>query len=226
MKKGFLVIAFALVFALAGCTTTDYTDQLAELESKIDALETSNEELNTSLTEVTTSLEEANGKITVLEEENAVLETLAKSTNTRIKNALDRDNWKSRKVMYNADFTSYDAEYCFGIIDEDWTQEAASDYTHNGGLKFIITIEEVQWGTEIFAKDSCGNYSEFVYQSSPYSLYSTPAGTFEVGKTYEVVLYKETYFTVPQLGLLPLADMGDFGAFPEDLSAIVVTEVE
>lgn len=127
--------------------------------------------------------------------------------------------------MYNPDYSAFDAEYCFGIFNEDWTQEVSSDYTHNGGLKFVITIENIQWGTEIFAKDSCGNYSDFVYQNSQYSLYSMPVGLLEVGKTYEVVLYEETYFTLPQLGLLPLSEMGDFGAYPEDLSGIVFEEV-
>ncbi len=234
MKKLFTLSLLVLGLALTGCTEgtenddnlTELETQVTELSSKLDTQETQITGLETDLETATTDLTAAEELIAELQEQNAALQSGINLTNSKIKNALNRDSWLTRKVKYNADFSSYEAEYCFGIFDEDWTAETASDYTHETGLKFVITVEQIQWGTEVFVKDSCGNYSEFIYENSSFGLYSTPVDFFEVGKTYEVVLYKEVYFTVAQLGLLPVASMGDFGAYPTDLSAIVSTEVE
>jgi outer membrane murein-binding lipoprotein Lpp len=228
MKKLALLVLVAVgVFTLSGCVDTDtITEDANALSDKVTALETKIDAQKTTVIALETEIAAANDYIDELEAQSAALLSKVNETNTKIKNALNRDTWVDRKVKYNADYTSYDAEYCFGIFDEDWSTITANDYTHNTGLKFVITIEQVVWGTEVFAKDSCGNYSEFIFDNSSYGLYSVPVDFFETGKTYEVVLYKETYFTTPQLGLLPAADMGDFGAYPTDLTAIVKTEVQ
>lgn len=222
-----LLVLLLAVFTLTGCVDTEAIDaEQKALEDKITALE---EKVTTAQTEIDAaeaSMVTANEYIDALEAQNAALEAKINETNSKIKNALNRDSWSVRKTRYNADYTSYEAEYCFGAFDEDWSTIAANDYTHNTGLKFQITVEQIVWGTEMFVKDSCGNYSEFIFDASSYGLYSVPADMFEVGKTYDVVLYKEAYFTSNQLGLLPKADMGDFGAYPADLSAIVATEVQ
>ncbi|AIO17925.1 Chromosome partition protein Smc [Candidatus Izimaplasma bacterium HR1] len=245
MKKVLLVALLAITLTLTGCdqvedTVTDLQDKITtvttDLQTAVDAMG----ELETTITTLQTNLTTAGETITNLES-NVVgvnanledaearieeLEAELAQTNNKIKNALNRENWDIRKERYDASWAAYDAEYCFGVFDEDWSTITANDYTHNTGLKFIITIEQVQWGTEIFVKDSCGNYSEFIYSESSYSMYSTPASFFEVGETYEVVLYKEIYFTEYQLGLLPLTDMGEMGAYPTDLSGIVSTKIE
>lgn len=245
MKKVLLVALFVITLSLTGCdqvesTITDLQDKVTDVKTDVtetiedvQEVATSLEEAETTIEELTTTLETASAAleeqavlIAALQEQNATLLEEVNLTNTKIKNALSRDNWAVRKTRYDDSWNPFEAEYCFGVFDEDWSTITASDYTHNTGLKFIITIEQVQWGTEVFAKDSCGNYSEFILDDSSYGLYSTPAGFFEVGETYEVVFYKEIYFTVSQLGLLPLADMGDFGAYPTDLSGIVSSKVE
>ena len=254
MKKVLGLLLVVSVFILAGCEQgedlvkdiqdlggdiTDLTGDITDVTGNLETLTEDLEEAQSSLTDALTAndnlttdldaLEEIvagmQAELDALTEENAALQAEVDVTTDKIKNALDRETWQQRKVKYNADWTSYEAEYCFGIFDEDWSTLATDDYSHNTGLKFVVTVEEIVWGTEMFVKDSCGNYSVFLYQSSPYALYSIPAGFFEVGKTYEVVMYKEMYFTTYQLGFLPLADMGDFGAYPEDLSGVVVTEI-
>lgn len=237
MKKVLTVLVAISVVLLAGCIgNTDLEQDITVLKSQISLLESAKEtqsgnladlkeefdELHEELHELHDELHGSEELIEKLQEENAALKS---EVNDKIKNALNRENWASRKVRYNADWTSYEAEYCLGVMDDDWSTLQADDYSQGEGLLFIITIEEILWDTEILVKDSCGNYSTFLYSSSPFSLYSVPVGMFEVGKTYEVILYKETYFTVPQLGLLPLAEMGEWGAYPEDLSGIIVTEI-
>ena len=245
MKKVLLVALFVITLTLTGCdqvestvtdlqsklTTvtedlTDAADTIADLETSLttmqDSLTTASEtitNLEANVVGVNANLEEAEERIAELESELAL-------TNTKIKNALNRDNWDIRKTKYNPDYSTYEAEYCFGVFDEDWSTITANDYTHNTGLKFEITVLQVQWGTEIFVTDSCGNYSEFIFDESSYGLYSAPLGYFEVGETYEVVLYKEVYFMEPQLGFLPAADMAEYGAYPEDLSALVINKIE
>jgi len=225
MKKVLLVALVALMVTLSGCTT-ELETSLTELEAKLASLETTIEAQEKEIDNLEVELGEKSEEITGLESLNAELDSVIKTTNSRIKNALNRDNWASRKVKYNADYSSYDAEYCFGIFDENWTLENPSDYTHNTGLKFVITVEQLMWGTEMFVKDSCGNYSEFIYDDSSYSMYSIPAGFFTEGETYEVVLYKDVYFTVNQLGLLPVSEMEAFGAYPADLSGIEFTKLD
>jgi|LGOV01.1.fsa_nt_gb hypothetical protein len=235
MKKIITLSLFVFGLALTGCTT-ESTD-FADLQTQVTTLEASLTIATTSLTSLEGNLENAEDDIADLESEletsNTIVSSLQEAlinaselANAKLLNAFGRDTWLIRKVAYDASWIPSDAEYCFGVFNEDWSTIDANDYTHNGGLKFVITIEEVKWGTEYLAKDSCGNYSELLYQDSPYGLYSMPAGLFEVGKTYSVVLYKDTYFTVPQLGLLPVADMGDFGAYPEDLSGITSELIE
>jgi len=245
MKKIITLTVFVFGLALTGCTAepTESTD-LTELQATVTALQTQVTTLETNLTTTNTSsvstqgdLENAEDQITDLEvalaasnttitELQESLNNAADLANAKLLNAFGRDTWLLRKVAYDASWVASDAEYCFGVFNEDWTTIVANDYTHNGGLKFVITIEEVQWGTEYLAKDSCGNYSELLYQNSPYGLYSMPVDLFEAGNTYNVVLYKDTYFTVPQLGLLPVAEMGAFGAYPEDLSGITSELIE
>ena len=236
MKKVLaIVLAFSVVL-LAGCgefSTSDLNEKITVLEAQISLIESANENLISESEEMHEELHEMHDEVHELHEELHASEELIEelqeevsSTNSRIKNALDRENWAVRKVKYNADWTTSDAEYCLGVFDEDWSTLPEDDFKVGEGLKFVITVETVSWGTEIFVKDSCGNYSEFVYQSSPFSMYSMPTGLLEEGKTYEVVLYKEMYFTEYQLGFLPLAEMGEFGAYPEDLSGIIYQEVE
>ncbi len=244
MKKVLLGLLLVLTVTLTGCdqveeSVTDLQDKLTtvtsdlstavdtieDLDETLDAANTTITNLQGSLTDATTALDEADAKIAALEAEVAL-------TNTKIKNALTRDTWTARKVTYNADWTPNNAEYCFGIYDtEDWSTLADDDYkVTNGdstGLKFLITIESIEWGTEIFAKDSCGNYSNFLFDNSSYAFYSSPAGFFEAGATYEVVLYKEVYMygSPAQLGFLPEVDLvGDFNLYPEDLTGIQATK--
>ena len=232
MKKVITLTLLVFGLALTGCTT-DNTD----LQTQVTTLETNLTTATTSLTTIQGDLATSTVEISELEEQLALSNTViaelqealikaADLANTKLLNAFGRDTWASRKIAYDAAWTPSDAEFCFGVFDEDWSTIAANDYTHNGGLKFVITIEEVQWSTEYLAKDSCGNYSELIYHNSPYGLFSMPADLFEAGNTYNVVLYKEAYVTVPQLGLLPLADMGDYSAYPVDLSGIIAELVE
>lgn len=227
MKK--VVLSMVMVFALVlftGCEeVTDFSDDVSSLNDEVLALQTQITEAKTALDELEGTVGEITEKNEELALENAALLEQMKTTNARIKNALNRDSWSTRKIGYNPDYTPYEAEYCFGVFDVDWSTITDSEYTHNGGLKFVITVESVMWGTEVFVKDSCGNYSEFIYANSSYSFYSVPNGLLEEGKTYEVVLYKEAYFSVDQLGLLPSADL-EFGMYPTDLSNIVITEIE
>jgi hypothetical protein len=226
MKKLMLVIGIAFgVVLFTGCEAVDLSPEIKAVEVSVTSLEEDLVALETIVDNMNTELEQKEMAISVLEDENAALLESIKTMNSRIKNALNRDEWATRKIGYNADYSSYEAEYCFGIFDLDWSLEADGDYKYNEGLKFVITIEEITWGTEAFVKDSCGNYSEFIYENSSYSLYSIPTDYFEVGKTYEVILYKDVYFSVAQLGLLPLFEMGDFGSYPTDLSGIVATEL-
>lgn len=245
MKKFITLTLIVLGLALTGCTSTspENTD-LTDLEATVTALQSQVTTLETTLSTVNTSIVTLEGDLEDVEDENTDLgselltsnetivelqEALNAATdlaNAKLRSAFGRDTWLLRKVAYDESWNPVDAEYCFGVFDEDWSTITTNDYTHNGGLKFVITIEEIRFGTEYLAKDSCGNYSEFLYEDSAYGLYSMPIGFFEVGNTYSVVLYKDTYFTVPQLGLLPVADMGDFGAYPEDLSAIVSELIE
>lgn len=234
MKKVLVVLLFVFTFTLTGCdqveeTVTDLQTKLTEVTSDlsdatatITSLETTLTTANTSITELETSLEDAESEIAALQSEIDL-------TNTKIKNALSRDTWTKRKVTYNPDYSTNNEEYCFGIFNDDWSTLPADDYKHNGGLKFVITIEQMStgWSTEIFAKDSCGNYSNFLFENSMYAFYSAPDGYFEVGETYEVVLYKESYFpgSPEQLGFLPAADLVQ-GAYPEDLSALVINKQE
>ena len=39
------------------------------------------------------------------------------------------------KIGYNADYSSYEAEYCFGIFDLDWSLEADGDYKYTRYVK-------------------------------------------------------------------------------------------
>lgn len=238
MKKVLLVLLLVFTFTLTGCDQveetvtdlqtklTDVTTDLSDATSTITDLQTTLTTANETITSLETSIEEADAALEASNARIAELEAQSALTNTKIKNALNRDSWLTRKTRYNADWSSYEAEYCFGVFNEDWSTIVANDYTHNTGLKFVITIEQVLFGTEVYVKDSCGNYSEFIFDDSSYGLYSTPANFFEAGATYEVVLYKETYFMTPQLGLLPLVDMADFGQYPTDLSGIVSTKQE
>lgn len=237
MKKLLVVLTFVLgVMVLNACDTTEFTDfteDISKLDTSVSNLLDEIDAVEEALTAKEDELSALQAQIDALEAQNeliaeqneALLEEIM-ATNSKIKNALNRDNWAARKVKYTPEYVAYDAEYCFGVFDEDWSLIEANDYTHNDGLKFEITITDVLWGTEFYAKDSCGNYSEFIYQESPFGFYSMPANYLEVGKTYEVVLYKEIYFTVPQLGLLPLAELGDWGSYPTDLSGIIATVVE
>lgn len=243
MKKVLLGLLLVLTITLTGCdqvegTITDLQDKLttvttdlntavdtiSDLDETLTAANTTITELQTSLTEATTSLDDAEAKIQALEAEIAL-------TNAKIKNALTRDTWTQRKVTYNPDWTSNNAEYCFGVFDTDWTTLTDDDYKTTKsnviGLTFVITIESVEWGTEVFAKDSCGNYSNFLFDNSMYAFYSAPFGYFEEGATYEVVLYKDVYFagSPAQLGFLPEVDLvGDFNSYPEDLTGIQATK--
>ena len=232
MKKLLVVALLAITLTLTGCdqvegTVTDLQTKLTTVTDDLSTAVTTLETANTAITTLQTSLDEATTSLEASDARIAALEAELNLTNSKIKNALNRDSWLTRKTKYNADYSSYEAEYCFGVMDEDWSTITANDYTHNTGLKFVITIEQSStfMGTsEVFVKDSCGNYSEFIYADSSYSLYSTPADLFEVGATYEVVLYKEVYFTTYQLGLLPLTDMEAYGAYPTDQSGIVSTK--
>lgn len=244
MKKVLGLLLVLTLFVMAGCEEgeeilqnvedltvelSDLADDLAAAQTALTEAQGANDTLTTDLETLQNTVAGLQTELDALNAENDALQAEVDETSDKVKNALNRDSWDIRKVRYNADWTNYDAEYCFGVFDEDWTTITANDYTYGEGLKFVITIEELAWGTEIFAKDSCGNYSVFIYPNSNYAFYSAPFGLLEEGKTYEVVLYKEMYFTEYQLGLLPSAEMvmGDFGlTYPVDLSGIMVTEVE
>lgn len=246
MKKIITLTLFVFGLALTGCTTAETENtELSDLEITVTNLQAQVTTLETYINTTTNpfiestqgDLEDAEVEISDLQDVVAAsnvtitalqeaLDNASALANKKLLNAYGRDTWLLRKVAYDASYVATDTEYCFGVFDEDWSTIVSNDYTHNGGLKFVITIEEVKWGTEYFAKDSCGNYSELLYQNSPYGLYSMPTGLFEVGNTYTVVLYKDVYFTVPQLGLLPAADMGAYGAYPTDISGIVSELVE
>lgn len=217
-------------------TITNLENDITELEnentnqaSDVVVLEVELGLLESKLDDAEAALETATTDIETLEMEKAALQAEIKVVNDKIKNALNVENWTTRKVTYNADFSTNNEEYCFGAINSetDWSTFDDDDYRVGNGLKFVITVLDVEWGTEIFAQDSCGNYSEFYFQHSPYMFYSMPAGMFEVGKTYEVVLYREVYmFGSPaQVGVLPAADLIDGWQYPTDLSGVSVTEV-
>lgn len=233
MKKVLLLVVFAITFTLAGCdqveeTVTDLQTKLTSATDTITSLESTLETANTAITELENSVTEAASALDTAEAQIAALEDEVNLTNAKIKNALSRDTWTKRKVTYNADWSPNNAEFCFGVFEDDWSTYASDDYAHNGGLKFVLTIESVEWGTEVFAKDSCGNYSNFLFDSSMYAFYSAPAGYFEEGATYEVVLYKDVYFvgSPAQLGFLPAADLTAQGQYPTDLTGIVSTKKE
>ena len=238
MKKVLLGLLLVLTLTLTGCDQveesvtdlqsklTTVTTDLSDAVDTIDDLDETLETANTTITELQTSLTDATTALTTAQAEIAALEAEVNLTNAKIKNALSRDTWTERKVTYNADWSANNAEYCFGIFDTDWSTLDADDYTHNGGLKFVLTIESIEWGTEVFAKDSCGNYSNFLFDNSMYAFYSAPVGFFEEGATYEVVLYKDVYFagSPAQLGFLPAADLDAQGQYPTDLTGIVSTK--
>lgn len=252
MKKVLLGLLLVLTVTLTGCdqveeTVTDLQtklttvttdlgtaiDTINELDETLETAETTIEGLQISLTTATTALETNAAALTEANEQIAELEAEIALTNTKIKNALNRDTWKQRKVSYNPDWSTNNDEYCLGVFDvEDWSTLPDDAFkTVSGttvGLKFVLTITSISSGysTEIFATDSCGNYSDFLNAASAYGFYSAPAGYFEVGETYEVILYKDVYFagSPAQLGFLPAADMAEFGAYPTDLSGLSIVK--
>lgn len=244
MKKALLGLLLVLTLTLTGCdqveeTVTDLQSKLTTVTSDLDTavdtiddLDSALETAETTITDLQTDLDAAEAKIAELE--SSIADAKRAETHEQYVNAMARDDWKSRNSVLNQDWTTTETEYCFGVYDtEDWSTLVADDYkVTNGastGLKFVITIEKIEWGTEIFAKDSCGNYSNFIFDASKYGFYSAPAAFFEEGATYEVVLYKEVYMagSPAQLGFLPEAVLeGDYNSYPADLSGIQATKKE
>jgi len=224
MKKLIVLSLFVLGLTLTGCT--DGYVSSSELEDLNVTLSTRVGELDTAVSELITEKEAQDATILELSQENEALQEALDLQYAKLKNVYARDLWASRKVNYDpVTYAPVEAEYCFGVYDDDWSTITANDYTQGAGLHFVVTVLEVQWGTEVLLQDSCGNFSELLLTNSSYGMYSMPTGLLEVGKTYDVVLYKDVYFTIPQLGFLPLTEMGDWGAYPEDISGITLSEI-